>query len=1016
MPGTKDFRGKATAKLAEERLAGFACLALLIAVCIALLLSGPAGAQTAPSTTPATTIVRNVDEVSLDLVVRGKKNKPVLNLTPQDLAVSDAGTPVKLSSLRLVDQKAGSRLLTLVFDRFDSVGGVEARKIALKILKQIPYSGFALCVLKVQDRLGLVQGFTADRGRLLPALAAATQGGSGQPAGEDLALKEVLAAVQRGKDASGAPITARQRLRAQVLLRALQDAQYIEREQHPAPSLAGLLALVRSERRLPGLKVIFFITQDSSLGGRGAVARIVSSANRAGVKMFVIDANSRNDERTRYLRDFATMRTAISLDTNYGVVLQTRGAPPPPPNVMSPQAPRGPMGDLNTQGMLAIQKTHYDRLDIPGQGQTEPVCQLAGATGGRCVQAGGNPAKAVRRLVQDMAAYYEASFVPDVKQYDGKFHPVTVKLLRRGMKVKSSSGYFALPPEADLETQAFEAPLRKVLDQPNRPQQLQFEARVLQLGQLANGNTSTLVVEVPVSQLATRDDPNTNLYSSDVAILAQIKDQSGEVVQHFAEDIPQHGSLDQKQRGAAESVRLQESFVADPGKYVLETAVLDRNSGKVSAQRSSFEVADASRAPFVSDLSLVARMDPLPEETDAGEPMRYGDGKVVPELSEEIGKGRQQISIFSILHPDAQAQDKPELEITLLRDGERVGESPLPLRAGEADAGVPYLASFAAATLPPGNYEAVETLRQGKAMAEKRVAFRIAGPELASAAHARTLGMRPAAADIPRPMAGAALESKEAGGSSPLAISALPPGAVIRPSPEALQEMIGRARKYALTYSRALPNFLCIEVTKRSVDSSGRGEWKLRDSFAEMLRYDGREESRALLEWNGQRMGGQHPSLDSALPVSVGQFEGVLNVVFQPASKTSFEWQGAALLGSNAVQVLRYTVSRAYASMALRESGRVVNVGFHGAIYVDAATGGIRKVTLEADDIPRNFPIRGAGMTVEYDYVTIGAHDYLVPMRAALSLRRGSRKRELNEIVFRNYRRFAAQTRIVPVQ
>jgi VWFA-related protein len=1015
MPGTKDFRVKATAKQPEGRLAGLAWVALLITVCIALPLGGPAGAQTAPSTTPATTIVRNVDEVSLDLVVRGKKNKPVLNLTSQDLAVSDAGTPVRLSSLRLVDQKAGSRLLTLVFDRFDSVGGVEARKIALKILKQVPYSGFALSVLKVQDRLGLVQGFTADRARLLPALEAAAQGGPGQAAGEDVALKGLLAAVQQGKDISGAPITARQRLRAEVLLRALQDAQYIEREQHPAPSLAGLLALVRSERRLPGLKVIFFITQDSSLRGRGAVARIVSSANRAGVKMFVIDANSKNDERTQYLRDFATMRTAMSLETNYGVVLQTRGPPVPPPNVVSPQAPRGPMGDLNTQGMLAIQKTHYDRLDIPGEGQTEPVCQLADATGGRCVQAGGNPEKVVRRLVQDMAAYYEASFVPDVKQYDGKFHRVTVKLLRGGMKIKSPSGYFALPPEAGLDTQAFEAPLRKVLEQPTLPQQLQFEARVLQLGELANGNTSALVVEVPVSQLATRDDPNTNLYSSDVAILAQLKDQSGEVVQHFAEDIPQHGSLDQKQRGAAESVRLQESFVADPGKYVLETAVLDRNSGKVSAQRSSFELGQASRAPFVSDLSLVARMDPLPEETDAGEPMRYGNGKVVPDLSDDIGKGRKQISIFSILYADAQAQEKPQLEITLLRDGERVGESPLPLRAGEAAAGVPYLASFAANSLPPGNYEAVETLRQGKATAEKRLAFRIAGPELASAANSTTLGTRPATADIPRPISGA-LESKEAGKSSPLVISTLPPAAVIRPSPEALREMIGRARKYALTYSRALPNFLCIEVTKRSVDSSGRGEWKMRDSFAEMLRYDGHEESRTLLEWNGQRMGGQHPTLDSALPVSVGQFEGVLNVVFQPASKTSFEWQGAALLGSDAVQVLRYAVSGAYASMALRESGRVVNVGFHGAIYVDAATGGIRKITLEADDIPRNFPIRGAGMTVEYDYVTIGAHDYLVPMRAALSLRRGSRKRELNEIVFRNYRRFAAQTRIVPVQ
>src|SRR5882672_3959555 len=63
-------------------------------------------AQTSPepaSPTEAPTITSNSNEVSLGIVVRGKKNKPVLDLKPEDLVVADNGTVVKISSLHLVD-------------------------------------------------------------------------------------------------------------------------------------------------------------------------------------------------------------------------------------------------------------------------------------------------------------------------------------------------------------------------------------------------------------------------------------------------------------------------------------------------------------------------------------------------------------------------------------------------------------------------------------------------------------------------------------------------------------------------------------------------------------------------------------------------------------------------------------------------------------------------------------------------------------------------------------------------
>jgi ABC-type enterochelin transport system substrate-binding protein len=82
----------------------------------------------APKTNPDQTTVVNVNEVSMNLVVRTKKGKLVPDLKPEDIAVTDGGVPVKISTLRLVTGDSGEHLLTLVFDRLDSSSGHNARE------------------------------------------------------------------------------------------------------------------------------------------------------------------------------------------------------------------------------------------------------------------------------------------------------------------------------------------------------------------------------------------------------------------------------------------------------------------------------------------------------------------------------------------------------------------------------------------------------------------------------------------------------------------------------------------------------------------------------------------------------------------------------------------------------------------------------------------------------------------------------------------------------------------------
>jgi hypothetical protein len=367
--------------------------------------------------------------------------------------------------------------------------------------------------------------------------------------------------------------------------------------------------------------------------------------------------------------------------------------------------------------------------------------------------------------------------------------------------------------------------------------------------------------------------------------------------------------------------------------------------------------------------------------------------------------------LFSVVHADAHAGEPPRMEMTVLRNHEPIAQAPMQLRKPNGGDALPYMASIQTATLPPGNYDVMETLTQGTKMVERSVAFRIDGPELASAAVSDKLGSTPGSGNDDVEIAAVA-NVPSSGETRGLAITALPPGSVPTPSPDELQAIVSSGRKQALNYSKSLPNFVCLEVTNRSVDSASNGNWKRRDSFAEMLRYVESQETRTMVEYNGERTSAQRTDLDTTWPLSVGEFGGLLNLVFQPNSKTQFQWKETDSLGSSMVDVLTYRVARENANIGLNDGNKSVAAGFHGQVYIDKSTGGVRRITLEADDLGRDFSIHAATMTVDYDYVTVGTHDYLMPMRATVSLQRGRRQTDLNEMTFRNYRRYASQAKI----
>ena len=233
-------------------------------------------------------------------MVHNKKNEPVLDLKPEDIAVTDSGSEVKIAGLRLVTgQSSAQHFITLVFDRLEPSSAKNAHDIAAKILKMVPANQFSFSVLGIEGRLRLFQEFTSDPAAVGKAVSIATE--RDESSKEDFAAlpeKNLIAAAQTGTDSSGTRISAQQRISARVMLAALQESQKIAQEEHCRPWLAGLLALARTEHQIPGRKVVIYFEQGQQLdsNAKDMLLTIAGAANRSGVSIYTVDTNAVDEQ------------------------------------------------------------------------------------------------------------------------------------------------------------------------------------------------------------------------------------------------------------------------------------------------------------------------------------------------------------------------------------------------------------------------------------------------------------------------------------------------------------------------------------------------------------------------------------------------------------------------------------------------------------------------------------------------------------------------------------------------
>ena len=934
---------------------------------------------------PATEFSVNAGEIRLNLVVLDKKNRPVLDLKPGEIAITDGDSPVNLSNLRLVNGKEKSEhLLTLLFDQpglvEDGHGAVDpsamsqSRDIATKILRIFPQTSFSFSVLDVQRRLQLQHSFTSDRKALDLAISAATQ-----PTGVAVLNeqeKTLVSVVRTGADLSGAAVGSKDRVLDRSLFGAFNNSGRISQEQHLQPSLAGLLALIQSQEQIEGRKAVIFFTSPGGIQAdsrtKAGIDSIIGAANRADLTIYVVDL-SHVDRRAAQLE---TIGMSVDLDT------------------------KGPAaGALNSSGKF---------LD---PNATESVLQhLAESTGGSYIVAEDDFVKPVKQMIQDLTTYYEVSYPPPIQEYDGTFRTVVVNSLRTGLKIRSETGYLALPVGAGAAIQPFELPLMKILDGNQLPKNVMFHASVLHMEDVDQGSVNSLAIETPLSGLDVQEDSNTNLYSAHISILADIKDKSGVEVAHFSEDIPRRGAASDVEKSKLEAITFQRHFIAPPGQYLLETAILDQNSGKSGAERIPFEISKDSGTPSLSDVVLVRRAEPFRVEDDPSEPLQYGNQKVTPNLSGRLPIGNKDVLLFVITHSDPEGVDAPVLNVQVLKDGKPAEGAPMISQQIRKARFSSYLANFSIDPPKDGQYEVRVSLTQGGKTAEAHASFILAGFQ--PTADAGAISPIPPAPSAP---GDAAITDTSIAPFFPAGrIGTTFPNTAIQPlSSNELKSLLADAAHYATGYSDSLPNFVCEQVTNRSIDPHGRGKWRHEDRFTELLTFFDHQESRKLLVREHYKAKSHEDTGENlAGVVSVGEFGGVLEGLFRTSSKTDFQWKETDMFGDATVQVFDFHVARAHSILDVG-AGTTTFVPCHGEVFIDSATRAVRRIIMVADDIPNTSRVHAASVSVDYDYIGIRSHDYLLPVAARVEVTHDRAARDLNQIEFRNFHRFSSSSRII---
>jgi hypothetical protein len=234
------------------------------------------------------------------------------------------------------------------------------------------------------------------------------------------------------------------------------------------------------------------------------------------------------------------------------------------------------------------------------------------------------------------------------------------------------------------------------------------------------------------------------------------------------------------------------------------------------------------------------------------------------------------------------------------------------------------------------------------------------------------------------------------------------------PPREEQERVIKEVTESALNYGKSLPDFICLQVTRRSVDlhyqRGTMGSFSPVDRLLERLTYFEQKEKYEPISVNDKALFGKaFENIGGSL--SRGEFGSTLNEIFSPESKAEFSWDHWGNLRQNLCYVFRFRIDAAHSKLTMDwNRSRQVTPGYTGLIYVQKGPNQILRITVDPQP-PVDFPMQDVHQVVDYNFVDISGQQFLLPFVSTVQMRDGAQASR-NEIEFRSYHKYTAGSTI----
>ena len=378
-------------------------------------------------------------------------------------------------------------------------------------------------------------------------------------------------------------------------------------------------------------------------------------------------------------------------------------------------------GSQAAQIMESMHQTDYLRFGVLSANTQEALRELADSTGGFLIANTNNTGK-LARVMEDVDTHYEISYRPTSEREDGHFRKIEVKLAKADLRVQTRGGYFAVPDRpGDPLTGADMAGLR-ALDAKPLPRAFSFESRALRF-RTGNGLTQyAIAFQVPIANLTATPEKVQQKHRFHASLFALVKNADGEIVDRVSRDVPSE-ILDSSLPGLrTESMTYEHAVSLAPGRYTIETAVVDHEGARASTNILQIDNPAQQAGPGLSDIVFVHRIQELQRPPDASDPFEIPGKRATPFLGTTLAPVVKPL-VYFIVYPEKKSGAKPTLRAEFLKNGRILTSQKTVLPPPNSLDEIPLTLE---ATEKPGDYEVRITVEQGRRTIQRSLKYAIA--------------------------------------------------------------------------------------------------------------------------------------------------------------------------------------------------------------------------------------------------------------------------------------------------